>query len=456
MYATRSGLRLPAARLRRVAWSLALATLASLLLAPAARAASGDLVWQRAYSGGPTSASFFTALAPAPAGGVFVVGTVTGGPSAMVAARYDIAGQLLWRHTFSGGGNLNEAVSAVSDHAGDLTVGGYALSASAQLRPTIIAYGPGGHVRWVKSDKAQATNTDSLSLAIGPRGDLFAAVSEQRSGANDIVVSRYARSGKRRWTRVYAAPGANATSETGMVLDAAGNVYVTGTEFRGPQHDLDVLTLKYDAAGHRRWVRFWDGSGLPDVGYAIARAGNGTLFVGGYTTGVSSGDDALLLDYSTGGTLRWSRTYTGAGADTDYYMRVVALGDGGVAAAGASTAAGVSDVLVARYAPGGTRRWLKLYGGPDGLGGQAFAEARGAGGALYVAGDVMMTASGEDSLLLKYGKTGARRWARSHSSPGTANDFALALAVSGGSVYVAGGQNAQPGAGDGLLLRYRP
>ena len=126
---------------------------------------------------------------------------------------------------------------------------------------------------------------------------------------------------------------------------------------------------------------------------------------------------------------------------------IVALSDGGVAAAGGSFVSTASDVLVARYTRGGARRWLKLYGGPDSLGGQALSEVRGAGGAIYVAGDVTTAATAEDSLLLKYGKAGALLWARSHTSPGMANDFAFSVAVAPvGSVYVAGGQNGQAGA----------
>jgi hypothetical protein len=445
----------------RSAFALSLAfgfvfVVALLTVASPAGAASGDLVWQRAYSNGANAIDFFTALAPAPGGGVFAVGTSLAGTNAIVAARYDVAGQLGWRHTFTDVANgTNEAVSAISDGQGDLIVGGYVSSAANVLNPVIIEYGPHGNLRWMHIGTGQATNTDDLSLATNARGDIFAAFGVKRSASNDIVITRYARSGKRRWTRLYTSAGSN--SETGMALDAAGNVYVTGAEDRGSQHDLDVLTLKYDSSGHRRWVRFWDGSGLPDVGYAVAVAGKGTLYVGGYTTGAQSGDDALLLEYSSRGALRWSRTYTGAGANTDYYEHVVALGDGSVAAAGGSATSTAGDVVVARYARSGARRWLRLYGGPDGLGGQASSLARGVGGAIYVAGDVTTAATAEDSLLLKYGKTGALLWARSHTSPGMANDYALALAVvAGRSVYVAGGQNASPGAGDGMLLRYRP
>ncbi len=433
---------------RRSAFAVSLAfglafVVALLTVVPPAGAASGDLVWQRAYTNTTTSIDFFTALAPAPAGGAFVVGTVTGGPSAIVAARYDVDGQLVWLHTFTDVANMiNEAVSAISDRKGDLILGGYVQSAPSVLNPVIIEYGPHGNLRWVRIVKGPATNTDDLSLATNAQGDIFAAFGVMRSGSSDIVITRYARSGKRRWTRLYA--NAHAKSETGMVLDTAGNVYVTGAEYRGSQHGLDVLTLKYDSSGHRRWVRFWDGSGLPDIGYAIALARKGTLYVGGYTTGAQSGDDALLLEYSSRGALRWSRTYTGAGADTDYFGHVVALSDGGVAAAGGSFVSTASDVLVARYTRGGARRWLKLYGGPDSLGGQALSEVRGAGGAIYVAGDVTTAATAEDSLLLKYGKAGALLWARSHTSPGMANDFAFSVAVAPvGSVYVAGGQNGR-------------
>ena len=253
----------------------------------------------------------------------------------------------------------------------------------------------------------------------------------------------------------YAGP--NADIPTDIALDGAGNVYVTGYSYQGLTRGYDALTLKLDPGGHRRWARLWDGPSISDVGLSLAVTKAGTVYVGGFTNGATSGQDALLLKYATGGALRWSRTYTGAGANTDAYNDIVLLGNGDVAAAGSSdSGATLFDVLLVRYEPSGSPRWTRLYDGPDSLNDQGTRVARGQAGAIYVAGDTTANATGQDSLLLKYSGAGVRRWARTYSSAGNGNDYVEALAVvPGKSAYVAGQQQAG-GSSDGMLLRYKP
>lgn len=435
---------------------LAFCLVALLAVAPRASAASGDLLWQRAYNGTGNGQDSFNAVAASPKGGVYVAGMTTGASAFdFVAARFDAAGQRRWLRTFNGPGDGPDwFAAAASDRNGDLIEAGYVTTPAATTVTAVVKYDPSGHLRWVRFHNVATGIPDSpLAIAVDRKGNVYVAGTEGAS--YDVVVIKYTASGVHRWTSRYAGP--NSDIPTDIALDGAGNVYVTGYSYQGPARGDDVLTLKVDSRGHRRWVRLWDAAGFSDLGQALAVTKTGTVYVAGSATDAVSGEDALLLKYSPNGALRWIRTYTGAGANSDFFNDVVLLGNGDVGAAGGSVAtAPYTDALLVRYGPNGSRRWAELYDGPDGLTDYASKVALGRAGALYVAGDTSANATGLDSLLLKYSGAGVLRWARSHSSVGNAIDYAAALAVvPGKSVYVAGYQAAGTSS-DAMLLRYRP
>ncbi len=434
---------------------LAFCLAALFVFAPAAGAASGDLAWQRAYNGTGNGQDSFGAVAVAPNGGAYVAGVTATSTFDFVAARYDAGGQRRWLRTYNGPGDgLDWFGAATSDRRGDLIEAGYVTTPAKTLVTAVVKYDAAGHLRWVRIHNVATDIPDNpLAVAVDARGNVYVASTE---GVDyDVVVLKYSASGAHRWTSRYAGP--NADIPTDIALDGAGNVYVTGYSYQGTTRGYDALTLKLSAGGHRRWARLWDGPSISDVGLSLAVTKAGTVYVGGFTNGAKSGQDALLLKYTTGGALRWSRTYTGAGADSDAYNDIVLLGNGDIAAAGSSyDGADLFDVLLARYEPSGSPRWTRLYDGPDSLNDQGLGVARGRAGAIYVAGDTTSNSTGQDALLLKYNGAGVLRWARSYSSSGNANDYVSALAVvPGKSVYVAGDQAAGTSS-DGMLLRYRP
>lgn len=437
---------------------LVMCLFAILAVAPSAHADSGGLVWQRIFNGSGSAQDMFTGLAPAPKGGVYVVGTTFDANNDIVAARYDVGGQRRWLRTYDGPGDGNDYGSAAAtDGHGDLFVAGYVTQPDDSIALAVVKYDSAGHLRWARADGAPAAVVDlPVSLAVDRAGAVYLAGTEidLNTSQDAFAVTKYSASGTHRWTRRYAQPyGARLLD---MAVDGAGDAYATGTSYQGASHGYDVLTLKYDSAGHLRWARLWDGSGFDDAGVAIAVTRAGAAYVGGYTTRSASGQDALLLKYASGGTPRWVRRYTGAGPNPDAYNDVTLLAYGDVAATGSSfSASTLDDVLLARYAPNDSRRWLRLYNGSDNLVDQGVVVAPGPGGAIYVTGDSTGTATGQDILTLKYSGAGAVRWARTHTSAGTAADFATALMVVRGSVYGAGYQAATSGT-DGTLLRYRP
>ena len=442
---------------RALVAAIALCLLALLALASAAFAASGDLAWHRSFNGAGNGQDSFNSLAVAPGGGAYVAGmTVTTTTSFdFVAARYDTAGQRHWQHTYNGPGDgLDWFGAAASDRQGDLIEAGYVTTAADTLVTGIVKYDAAGHLRWVRFHNVVTGVPDNpLAITTDARGNVYVA-STEGSSSYDIVVLKYSPSGIHRWTTRYAGPAADIPTD--IALDRAGNVYVAGYSYQGTTRGYDALTLKVDPRGHRRWARLFDGPSISDVGDALAVTKTGTVYVGGSTIGATSSGDALLLKYVTNGALRWHRTYTGAGANTDGYADVALLPNGDVAATGYSFVANLADALLTRYQPSGNRRWVRVYDGPDSSNDQGIRVARGQAGAIYVAGDTTANATGGDALLLKYSGGGALRWARSYSGTGTGNDYAAALVtVPVKSVYVAGQQQSST-VSDGFVLRYKP
>ena len=424
-----------------------------LAAAPAARAASGDLAWQRQVVGPNNGAASFTAAAPAPKGGVYAAGWLFNATGDFVAARYSAAGRRSWLRTLDFSLHAYDAVAAATaDSRGDLIVAGEVDYPSLSQGEAIVKYGPGGKRLWIRyfHDSVAGQATD---LATDARGNIYVT---SRTSTNEIALIKYSPSGVRRWVRRYGSGGPGDTQPRGIAVDAAGNVYVAGFGFTTVSN-YDIVTLKYDPAGHRRWVRRWDGPASgDDQGNGIAVTPAGAVYVAGHSTGITTGPDAVVLKYGTHGTLLWARSYSSAGAFDDWFNAIALLPNGDVAATGLTSPDAVQEnVLAVRLSASGHTRWRQAYDGPDSLSDQGMLVAGGPGHAVYVAGNSDGATTGTDMLTLKYGAAGTLSWARRYTGAGTSNDFAQGLVVTGRSVYVAG-QESSNTTNIATLISYKP
>jgi hypothetical protein len=139
-----------------------------------------------------------------------------------------------------------------------------------------------------------------------------------------------------------------------------GNVYIAGTTDGANQGDFDAWVAKYSAAGALRWKRQL-GTTDTDAAFGAATDRDGNIYIAGYTWGSLGGPnqgtgDAWAAKYSAAGTLRWKRQLgtpnfeTAEGVATD--------GDGHVYIAGRTDGSlggpnqGDDDAWVAQYSTG--------------------------------------------------------------------------------------------------------
>ena len=198
---------------------------------PSSRAAPGGLLWQHVYNGTGNGEDVFTALAPAPNGGVYVAGYTFASSEDFVAARYGANGQRRWLRTYNGTGDGFDQLTAAAADGKDLVVVGYSPTASGSVVTLIIKYSPAGKRLWVRAFGSSTLIPDaSQSVAVDRHGNIYVAATEYDPATSyNIALAKYSSSGVRRWVRRYTGPGIDLVGD--LALDAAGDAYVTGGSF---------------------------------------------------------------------------------------------------------------------------------------------------------------------------------------------------------------------------------
>ena len=418
--------------------------------------------WVVAGGGGGSDVGH--AIAVDAAGNSYVAGyfngTATFGTNTLVSAgntdifitKQDSNGQLLWARR-AGGPGYDAAKGIAVDAQGNCYVtGGY---------EGVASFGGG----------TSLTNSSPTSYA-------------------DVFLAKFDAAGNLVWAR--SAGVLQAVDEgTGVAVDGAGNVLVTGRSvldtFAGaPVPNVGrIFVAKYTGAGAEVWMRkagSYSG-GNQDTGTGIATDSAGNVFVGGvfYSpvaafgastfTGLGN-SDVFLAKFDAAGTLQWARQAGGTGEDTASGVAVAA--DGSAYLVGAlggnanfsgsnvtSLAGATSDGFVAKFAPGGTVTWVRQMGG-GGLS-AARAVAVDAAGAVHVTGyfsggvtfgtNTLSGISGSyDAFLTRLDPSGVFAFAQQAGGADLSGDFGLGVgADAAGNSFITGYFSGTSSIGGGSL-----
>ena len=267
--------------------------------------------------------------------------------------------------------------------------------------------------------------------------------------------------------------GGNSYDESDdVVVDASGNIYITGysdVSWGNPIRPFstipDAYVAKLDSGGNLMWNTFLGGSG-GDIGYGIALDTSGNVYVTGFSGATwgtpiraytASIDDAFVAKLNTNGTLLWNTFLGGTGIDEGREITVSGSGNAYVTGRSSSTWGNLviraytadMDAFVANVDTNGNLVWNSF------LGGSAFDEAFGividGSGNTLVTGFSMTTISANgswgnpvraytafrDAFVTKLNSGGNLMWNTFLGGSGEDEGFNIALDGSG-NAYVSG------------------
>lgn len=233
---------------------------------------------------------------------IFVTGHA-GDHTKIITTKYDTSGNLIWEKFYSLPDIGVNATWLSIDPSGNIIVTGNPRTYSSNPVETgllTLKYDTNGNLLWDKL--ISGTWAFTVRSIIDDSGNIYITGRDwQYSATHDFVTVKYAPDGTELWFDTFDQNGGFHTP-TGMDLDQSGNLFITGSGLSG-----GVITVMYNSAGERQWVREEPGT----AGRGIKVDGSGGVFITGsyYDVNTGTNNDVRLIKYDYSGNLIWQRFY---------------------------------------------------------------------------------------------------------------------------------------------------
>ncbi len=390
----------------------------------------------KSISLGPADDPLFatTAMRVDGAGNVVVVGASSPFSSGgvIMTLKHDASGNELWRATLGPASSRDDDACCLAlDSAGNIFAVGTQNISSGFPGVVLVKYNAAGQEQWRSSAVA---GSRARGIAVDATGDVYVASTATGGG---YVATKITSAGGVAWSATIA--GVSGDMPFAIAVDAFGQAHITGRASNGT--DTDYFTVKYNPAGTELWhSRMNSGSGKGDYATGLAIDAAGNVFVTGSTDGGFASDFATVK-YSAGGTEIWRRTLNSPGGafDTARAIALDASGNVYVAGSGQNTTPN-DDFITVKYSSAGTELWRALADSGGGIHDEGFALAVDAAQNVYVTGFGNNHLGGPTrGMTVKYNSAGSEVWRLPLADTGSSSDNGKAVAVDiAGNVYVGG------------------
>jgi hypothetical protein len=342
-----------------------------------------------------------------------------------------------WTIRYNSGSNPNEAKAIALDDLGYIYVTGTInYSGEGQLICT-IKYNTQGTEQWIAIFHENIYCSDAASaIAIDAAGNVYVTGSSQRNGGySDYITAKYDSSGALKWVNRYNGPAAMDDMATSIALDRNGNVFVTGKSTADdPYNSYHFATIKYNSSGVQQWVQRY---GLPvpcachqsPGGNDIKLDADGNVFVTGGEADSTLLEQFITIKYNNDGVRQWVASESVRGGHGN---NISIDNSGNVSVTGTSH----FSYTTMKYTNDGTRLWMDTN---RALGGTAYSVATDGDKNTYVTGCGSFN-SHACYVTIKYNRSGVQQWLQGYCSSftnGRSEAYALVVDDSA-NIYVTG------------------
>lgn len=419
-----------------------------------------DTTWLRRYSGMGVSADRGNAITIDKNGFLYVTGFSYSASTSndFLTIKYYPNGDTFWLRKFERAGDDRAQAIAV-DASGSVYVAGFVTNTNRDY--CVVKYNANGDTLWTRTYNGASNNTDEANaIAVDGSGNVYlTGRTYVTSYGYDYGTVKYDANGVYQWLKTYRLANQPVDDvANGIVLDASGNVYITGYGANNTTVAKDYITIKYNPAGTQLWLKQYNGppGTTNDEARAIAIDNAGYIYVTGYSIGSATDRDYLTIKYNNSGDSIWAHRYTGlGGVDADEAFIIKVDNSGNVYVTGYSyTTSTDFDFSTIKYNSVGETLWTRRYNytnyvdQPKGLAVDKL-------GNVCVTGYVTLGTGYTDCVTIKYDANGDCLW--THRYNGTANSYDQCNGVAVdtlGNIYITGYSNGSGSGEDCITMKY--
>jgi hypothetical protein len=381
--------------------------------------------------------------------------TSLGGAMDVFIAKFNSAGVRQWSTYYGGTGNEFDP-AAIVDGNGDLYVASYSDSNTGTVIATASSHQPtfGGGVNDAFLVKFDANGNRIWGTYYGGNGlDFPRSVSVD--GANNVYIYGFTSS----------------TNSVAMVTAGAHQVVHNGSD--------EAFLVKFNSSGVRQWATYYGGTGS-DAAYGCVVDASGNVYLSGHTTSGtnistvgshqttnSGGHDAFLVKFNNAGARQWATYYGGASPELESVCALDATTNQ-IYIVGQTTSntttliatpgthqptyAGGGDVFIAKFDANGVRQWGTYYGGAGDQ--NARTAIVDVNGALYFNGRTTagstgtsvattngfqpVAGGGSDMFFAGFDQNGRRFFGSYYGGTGTEECSRNSMSLKNGNLFISG------------------
>ncbi len=263
----------------------------------------GDTGWISRYNGTGNNPDQALALAVDHFRNVYVSGCSWGGLTNLdyATVKYDSTGNQVWAERYNGPADGQDRASGIAlDDSGYVYVTGYSTGIGSLRDYLTIKYYAHGDTVWSRRYDGPASDRDEAkALTVDGSGNIYVTGYSWDYGTNlDCATVKYLPNGDAAWVRRYNGPADAGDYGRAVATHACGNVYVTGSS-QGNGTGQDYVTIGYSPGGDTLWVKSYDGDAAFDDGaLAVVVDAGGNVYVTGYCQGSASQADYVTIKYA--------------------------------------------------------------------------------------------------------------------------------------------------------------